>query len=65
MTEDRRFPKPWAVQESGESFQVIDATGFPICYIYFEDEPVRASTAKRMNKKQALQMATQMAKLGQ
>ncbi len=61
---DRRFPKPWAILESGESFRVVDATGFVICYIYYDDEKSRAAVTQRPNRKQASQLVTRIAKIG-
>jgi hypothetical protein len=31
--EIRRFPPPWSIIESDESFTVIDATGFKLAYL--------------------------------
>jgi len=31
--EIRRFPPPWSIVESDESFTVIDATGFKLAYL--------------------------------
>jgi hypothetical protein len=39
----RRFPPPWTVVESGESFHVEDAKGQILGYFYYEDEPSRRS----------------------
>jgi len=43
---ERRFPPPWSVEELEESFIVKDATGQPLAYVYFEDEPVRQRSTK-------------------
>ena len=37
------FPPLWSVKELNESFVVQDATGQPLAYVYFEDEPQRLS----------------------
>lgn len=59
----RRFTRPWKVEENRESFVVQDATGFPLVYVYFEDEAVRANTLKRMSKDEARRIATRVAQL--
>jgi hypothetical protein len=42
MTEsERRFPPPWTIEELRESFIIHDASGQPLAYIYFDDEPRR------------------------
>jgi hypothetical protein len=41
MDEQRRFPAPWKVTESGESFQVVDANGFVLTGVYCEDNQSR------------------------
>ena len=41
MSAVRRFPPPWQIEEREEAFIVHDATGQPLAYVYFEDEPVR------------------------
>jgi hypothetical protein len=47
MPASRRFPPPWSIDEQTESFIVTDATGLPIAYVYFEDEPQRQMSMKR------------------
>ena len=63
MTPDRAFPKPWSIVEVGECFKVVDATGFPVCYVYFEDEAGRADRTQRPNRKQAGALTSKIAQL--
>ncbi len=46
----RRFPPPWTVEELQESFVVKDATGQALAYLYFEDEPPRQMSTKRLSR---------------
>jgi hypothetical protein len=41
MQPPRRLPPPWTVVENTESFEVRDANGQNLAYIYFEDQPDR------------------------
>ena len=52
MTTTRRFPPPWTVEEheGGESFIVRDANGPALAYLYFEDEPQREMSMKRLSR---------------
>jgi hypothetical protein len=59
----RRFPPPWSVEESGESFHVRDATGQVLGYFYYEDEPTRRGSMKRLTRDEARRIATNVAKL--
>lgn len=63
QTEDHKFRAPFRTIEEGESVRVVDASGMPICYIYFEDEASRALITNRMNRKQALAIASKIAQL--
>ena len=63
VTANRRFPPPWTIDEQTESFIVKDATGLPIAYIYFEDEPQRQMPMKRMSRDEAFLIAVNIAKL--
>ena len=63
MTKDRAFPKPWSIVEVGESFKVVDATGFPVYFVYFEDEAGRADRTQRPNRKQTGALASKIAQL--
>jgi hypothetical protein len=62
---DRRFPPPWSVEEhtGGESFIIRDANGQALCYLYFEDEPVRQMSMKRPSRDEARRIAANIAKL--
>ena len=40
-----------------------DATGLPIAYVYFEDEPRRQTSMKRMSRDEAFLTAVNIAKL--
>jgi hypothetical protein len=37
----RRFPSPWAAEETDTCFIVRDHNGQALAYVYFEDEPGR------------------------
>jgi hypothetical protein len=63
MPAPRRFPPPWSIDEQTESFIVRDATGRPIAYVYFEDEPQRQMSMKRMSRDEAFLIAVNIAKL--
>jgi hypothetical protein len=38
MTEQRRFPPPWRVEETQPCFIVRDANQQALAFVYFEDE---------------------------
>lgn len=59
----RRFPVSWLVEEKRESFVVMDAGGFPLAYVYFEDNDQRASVTGRMTRDEARRIAANMARL--
>jgi hypothetical protein len=65
MPAPRRFPKPWTVIENHESFEVQDATGFPLAYLYFEDDFKRnwAVIKGRLTKDEARRIAYAIARL--
>jgi hypothetical protein len=57
MAYPRRFPAPWKVEESDESYVVVDGLGQRLAYLYFEDEPVRKGIAGRLSKDDAWKLA--------
>jgi len=59
----RPFAKPWKIEEQGESFQIRDAAGRILAYVYFEDEPTRRNFSKRLSKDDARRMAQQILRL--
>jgi hypothetical protein len=46
MSDTRRFPPPWSVEEQEACFVVRDHNGQQLAYVYFENEPGRRSAAK-------------------
>ena len=63
MTKPRRFPPLWSIDEQTESFIVKDATGLLVAYVYFEDEPQRQTSMKRLSRDEAFLIAVNIAKL--
>ena len=54
MPSPRRFPPPWSIEEGAESFIVKDANGQALAYLYFEDEPQRQMSMKRLSRDEAM-----------
>jgi hypothetical protein len=63
MPKRRLFPPPWSVEEMQESFVIKDADGQQLAYIYFEDEPQRQTSMKRLSRDEAFLLAVNIAKL--
>jgi hypothetical protein len=59
----RRFPPPWAVEETDACFIVKDRAGMSLAYVYFEDEPGRRAAAKLLTRDEARRIAANIAKL--
>jgi hypothetical protein len=59
----RRLPAPWSVIEHEEAFEVRDATGQSLGWVYFEDEETRRSTMGRLTRDEARRVASNIAKL--
>jgi hypothetical protein len=39
MSQPRRFPAPWRAERTPGGWQVLDATGRSLAYVYAEDRP--------------------------
>ena len=63
MTEPRRFPPPWSIDELEACFVVIDSAEQTLAYVYFEEEPGRRSAAKLLTRDEARRIAAGVAKL--
>jgi hypothetical protein len=69
VTEPRRFPPPWSVEEPDPKlarqwcYIVRDANGYAIAYVYFEDEPGRRAAPGLMTRDEARRIAANIAKL--
>jgi hypothetical protein len=57
MPPRRRYPPPWRIEEHSESYVVLDANGQRLAFVYFEDEPQRRMSMKRIGKDDAWQLA--------
>jgi hypothetical protein len=57
------FPPPWSSEEHTESFIIKDATGSPLTYLYFENEPQHQMSTKRLSRDEAWRIAANIAKL--
>jgi hypothetical protein len=60
---NRSFPPPWSVDERPDSVIVKDATGQHLAFLFFEDEPQRQMSMKRLSRDEARRIAASMAKL--
>ena len=63
MTEPRRFPPPWSVQELPACYVVKDSGGQALAYVYYEEEAGRRTSAKLLTKDEARRIAVNFAKL--
>jgi hypothetical protein len=59
--QNRRFPAPWTVvRESGESYQVKDANGVPVAWIFCRDDESRYSFgASKLTSDEARRIANE------
>jgi hypothetical protein len=63
MSDARRFPPPWSVEEYNDAcFIVRDANGQQLAYVYYESEPGRRPGAKLLSKDEARRIAANIAK---
>lgn len=63
MPSHKRYPSPWRIEEDTESYIVVDDNGQRLAFVYFEDEPVRQSTMKRIGKGDANQLARAISRI--
>jgi hypothetical protein len=59
----RRFPPPWRVVEHDESFEIQDAMGQNLSWVYFEDEETRRQAMGRLTRDEARRIAANIARL--
>ncbi len=59
----RAFAKPWQLIEHPESFEIADASGNHLAFVYYEDELSRRQTLHRLSKDEARRMAEQILRL--
>jgi hypothetical protein len=59
MTQPRRFPPPWSIEEQFACFVVRDHNEQRLAYVYFEDEPGRRSAADLLSKDEARRITPQ------
>jgi hypothetical protein len=59
MTEHRRFPPPWDIEERNKSCYIIrDNNGQALAFVYCEDEPGRRTTGKLLTRDEARRIRT-------
>jgi hypothetical protein len=63
VTEPRRFPPPWSVEETDACFIVRDKNGQALAYVYFEEELGRRAAAHLLTRDEARRIAANVAKL--
>ena len=59
----RRFPPPWSIEKSSACFIVRDHDKQALAYVYFENEPQRQLSTKRLSRDEAFLIAANIAKL--
>jgi hypothetical protein len=50
MSNSRRFPPPWSIEDIGACFLVKDSTGQKLAAVYYEEEPGRRSATKLLTR---------------
>jgi hypothetical protein len=63
ISDARRLPPPWSVDELEACFVVKDSAGQKLAYVYYEEEPGRRSAAKLLTRDEARRIAGKIAKL--
>lgn len=62
-TKPRRLPAPWQVVRHEESFEVTDAAGQSLCFVYFDDRDQATRIKPRLTRDEARRVAANIAKL--
>ena len=60
---ERRFPRPWSVEETDACFIARDGNRLALAYVYFEEEPGRRAAAHLLTRDEARRIAANIAKL--
>jgi hypothetical protein len=64
MPPPRHFRQPWTVKEHDESFEVVDADGESLAFVYFaDDKRNRYFIQMRLGKDEARRLANQIARI--
>ena len=64
MTERRRFPPPWDIEEHNRSCYIVrDGNGQALACVYFEAEAGRRTAAGLLTRDEARRIAANIAKL--
>jgi hypothetical protein len=61
--QDSPFRLPFQLIENDESVVVANAAGYPLAYVYHEDERGRRTVTRRLTREDARKLATQIARL--
>lgn len=59
----RRFPPPWRVEQTPGGFEVLDASGQALVYVYARDTAQQAGIAGVLTFDEARRIAVNVAKL--
>jgi len=63
VSNPRRFPPPWSIDEHDACFIVRDNSYQTLAYVYYEEERGRRSAANLLGKDEARRIAANIAKL--
>jgi hypothetical protein len=59
----RRFPPPWTVEKIPGGYEVLDANGRPLAYVYGRETKADADIARVLTMDEARRIASNIAKL--
>lgn len=59
----RRFPPPWTISDTGSSWAVSDATGFPMVWFCYGGGVMIGTNPDRLTRDEARRLAAGFAKL--